>query len=877
MHRTQDEWEAEQQEWVEALVAVLQVRGHEDATTLLKRLHEELQNRGVHSREDALNTPYLNSISPAAQPQYPGDIAIEQKIENIIRWNAAAMVIQAYDSGTGVGGHIGTYLSAATLMEVGFNHFFRADHGDQVHIQAHASPGVYARAWLEGRLTTENLVNFRRELQPGGGLPSYPHPRRMPQFWQMPTASMGLSTPCAIHQARFLRYLEARGLCERSDAKVWLFVGDGEADEPEVLGTINLAGREQLDNLIFVVNCNLQRLDGPVRGNGKIIQELERMFHGAGWYVIKVIWGSDWDPLFARDHTRELRSRLEELVDGDFQRYSASQGDTTREHLVGDDKKLEKLFSSLTDVELTSLKRGGHDHHKIYAAYQQAMSVQGKPCVILAKTVKGDGLGLASQGRNTIHQKKQLSAMERTEFASSLGIPLDDDEKSQAAFYRPSEDSVEMQYLKQRREQLGGYLPRRTVDCIPLEPPELEFFKDMLQGSRGRELSTTMALIRMLQRLLREKTIAPYLVPIIPDEARTFGMDGLIAQVGIYSPDGQRYTPVDAGTIAPYREASDGQILQEGICEVSAMAAFLAAGTAYATYGIPMIPIYLFYSIFGFQRVGDLVWAGGDMMCKGFLIGATSGRTTLNGEGVQHQDGHSHVVAATIPNLVSYDPAFAYELAVIFQNGVRRMYVDQEEVFYYLTVTNQNYVMPPMPEGAEDGILRGLYAFEYEQDAEVNLFGSGAIMTEVLNAAKLLREFGKRVSVWSVTSYCQLHRQALKSERDELVQVGESRSVPYVQECLQAETGVFIATTDYQRALPLLIAPWIPGKYVVLGTDGFGLSESREDLRDYFEVSADWIVFAALSALAQTQSEPSATAKKFAKKAKLDLTKAPTI
>ena len=505
------------------------------------------------------------------------------------------------------------------------------------------------------------------------------------------------------------------------------------------------------------------------------------------------------------------------------------------------------------------------------------MSVQGKPCVILAKTVKGDGLGLASQGRNTIHQKKQLSGKERTEFASNLGIPLDDDEKSQAAFYRPAEDSAEMQYLKQRRKQLGGYLPQRTVDCVSLEPPELEFFKDMLQGSRGRELSTTMALVRMLQRLLREKTIAPYLVPIIPDEARTFGMDGLIAQVGIYSSEGQRYTPVDAGTIAPYREASDGQILQEGICEVSAMAAFLAAGTAYATYGIPMIPIYLFYSIFGFQRVGDLVWAGGDMMCKGFLIGATSGRTTLNGEGVQHQDGHSHVVAATIPNLVSYDPAFAYELAVIFQNGVRRMYVDQEEVFYYLTVTNQNYVMPPMPEGTEDGILRGMYAFEHEKAAEVNLFGSGAIMTEVLKAAKMLREFGKQVSVWSVTSYTELHRQALKSERDELMQVGESRSVPYVQEHLQGETGVFIATTDYQRALPLLIAPWIPGKYVVLGTDGFGLSESRDALRNYFEVSADWIVFAALSALAQTHSEPSSTAKKFARKAKLDLTKVPTI
>ena len=743
MHRKQDEWDAEQQEWVEALEAVLQMRGHANANFLLRRLHEELQARGVRADHDTLNTPYINSISPDTQSHYPGDIAIETQLENTIRWNAAAMVIQAYDSGTGVGGHIGTYLSAATLMEVGFNHFFRADQGDQVHIQAHAAPGVYARAWLEGRLSTENLQNFRRELQPGGGLPSYPHPRRMPDFWQMPTASMGLSTPCAIHQARLARYLEARGLRGKSDAKVWLFVGDGEADEPEVLGTINLAGREHLDNLILVVNCNLQRLDGPVRGNGKIIQELERMFHGAGWHVIKVIWGSDWDPLFAKDRTRALRTRLEELVDGDFQRYSASAGDTIRSHLVGDNQKLLQLFSSVSDDELMSLKRGGHDHHKIYAAYQQAMTVQGKPCVILAKTVKGDGLGLASQGRNTIHQKKQLSTKERIKFASKLGIPLSDDKRGQAAFYLPQEDSAEMQYLKERREQLGGYLPQRAVSYPPLEPPELQFFEDILQGSRGRELSTTMALVRMLQRLLRNKSIAPYLVPIIPDEARTFGMDGLIAQVGIYSPEGQRYTPVDAGTIAPYRETNDGQILQEGICEVSAMAAFLAAGTAYATHGIPMIPIYLFYSIFGFQRVGDLVWAGGDMMCKGFLIGATSGRTTLNGEGVQHQDGHSHVVAATIPNLVSYDPAFAYELAVIFHDGVRRMYFAQEEVFYYVTVTNQNYVMPPMPEGVEQGILRGMYAFEYEEAADIHLFGSGAIMTETLNAAQTLRELGK--------------------------------------------------------------------------------------------------------------------------------------
>ena len=877
MPRNQDEWEAEQQEWIEALDSVRQARGNEDANILLNRLQVELQNRGIHSGLDTLNTPYVNSISEHAQPAYPGDIAVEQKIENIIRWNASAMVIQAYDSGSGVGGHIGTYLSAATLMEVGFNHFFRADRGDQVHIQAHAAPGVYARAWLEGRLSTENLHNFRRELQPGGGLPSYPHPRRMPQFWQMPTASMGLSTPCAIHQARFARYLEARGLREKSDSKVWLFIGDGEADEPEVLGTINLAGREHLDNLILVVNCNLQRLDGPVRGNGKIIQELEREFLGAGWHVIKLVWGSDWDPLFANDHTRVLQKRLEELVDGDYQRYSASSGDSIRTHIVNEDEGLQQLLSALNDDELAALKRGGHDHLKIFAAYSQAVTAQGKPCVILAKTVKGDGLGLASQGRNTIHQKKQLSANERVEFASNLAIPLSSEDMSEAALYRPPENSEEMQYLQERREQLGGYLPSRIVDYPVLHPPDLGFFQDVLQGSRGRALSTTMALVRMLQKLLREKTFAPHLVPIIPDEARTFGMDGLIAQVGIYSAVGQCYTPVDAGTIAPYREANDGQIFQEGISEVNAMAAFLAAGTSYATHGIPMVPIYLFYSIFGFQRVGDLVWAGGDMMCKGFLIGATSGRTTLNGEGVQHQDGHSQVVAATIPNLVSYDPAFAYELAVIFRDGVRRMYVAREDVFYYITVTNQNYVMPPMPSGVEQGILRGIYAFEYEEKANVHLFGSGAIMTEVLTAAETLREMGKRVCIWSVTSYSELHRQALRSERESLVRVGESQEVPYVQECLQGESGVFIATTDYQRALPLLIAPWIPGKFVVLGTDGFGLSESRDALRNYFEVSADWIAFAALSALAQTGQEERTTPTKFAERAALDLNKVPAV
>ena len=883
MQKSTDEWEIEQREWLEALDGVLEEYGGEDTKALLLRLQDSVSRRGVVLTDAALNTPYRNTIPLSEQPPYPGSIEIETRIENILRWNAVAMVLQAYDSGSGVGGHIATYLSAATSMEVGFNHIFRApgrDYGgDQVHVQAHTSPGVYARAVLEGRLKQERLKNFRREKAAGGGLPSYPHPRRMPEFWQMPCASMGLSTPSAIYQARFAKYLESRGLKPRNGGKVWNFIGDGESDEPEVLGTIDIAAREHLDNLVVVVNCNLQRLDGPVRGNGKIIQELERAFRGADWHVIKVIWGGGWDKLFERDVNGVLQARMEQAVDGDYQFYTVSPGDVVREHWVEDIPELAQLMDSLDDEEIRTIKRGGHDHQKIYAAYQQAMAVTGKPCVILLKTVKGDGLGPKAEGRNTVHQKKYLSPEERHELAHRLDIPLGDDAIERADFYWPPEDSEEVLYLKARREALGGYLPTRNVRCERLKPPPLSMFSDMLEGSGKREVSTTMAVVRMLQRLLRDKRIGRYVVPIVPDEARTFGMDGLFPRAGIFSPEGQRYRPVDAGTIAPYHEAEDGQILQEGICETGAMASFLAAGTAYANHALPMIPFYIFYSMFGFQRVGDMIWSCGDMLCKGFLLGGTSGRTTLNGEGVQHQDGHSHVLASTVPNLKSYDPAFAFEIAVIVRDGIRRMYGEFEDIFYYLTVTNQNYRMPPKPEGVDDGIVKGMYCFRRAANAEgkaqVNLLGSGAIMVEVMAAADTLEDLGVPTNIWSITSYNELARQGACAERAQMLSVGGAEERPYVEELLADETGVFVAASDYMKSLPLSISRWFPSAYVALGTDGFGLSESREALRDHFEVSGDWIAFAALSLLARTNQTPANAALDFARKTGLDLEKAP--
>ena len=871
------DWDAEQREWVEALGGVLDQHGADGAKALLGRLQHELSQQGVVLTDAALNTPYKNTIPLGSQPPYPGDIEIESRIEDILRWNAAAMVLQAYDSGSGVGGHIATYLSASTMMEVGLNHVFRARSetygGDQVHFQAHTAPGIYARAFLEGRLEETAIRNFRRELSPGGGLPSYPHPRRLPWFWQMPCASMGLSTPSAIYQARFAKYLEHRGLKPKNGGKIWAFIGDGEADEPEVLGTINIAAREQLDNVVLVVNCNLQRLDGPVRGNGKIIQELERAFRGADWHVVKVIWGSGWDVLLERDVDGILQARMEQAVDGDYQMYTVSPGDVVREHWVENNPALNELMNALTDEEIRSIKRGGHDHKKIYAAFKEATEVAGKPCVLLLKTVKGYGLGPAVEGRNTVHQKKYLKPEERRELADRLRIPLAPEEVDRAAFYRPAEDSDELRYLRARRDALGGPLPSREVRCPALPPPPLTLFQDALDGSGERAISTTMAMVRMLQKLLRDEDLGRYIVPIVPDEARTFGMDGLFPQAGIYSPAGQHYKPVDAGTIAPYREAEDGQILQEGICETGAMASFLAAGTAYANYGLPMVPFYIFYSMFGFQRVGDMIWACGDMLCKGFLLGGTSGRTTLNGEGVQHQDGHSHLLAATVPNLVSYDPAFAFELAVIVRDGIRRMYQEREDVFYYLTLTNQNYPMPPMPADAPAGIVRGMYALKYTRGATVHLLGSGAIMAEVLAAAAALEAQGRQVSVWSVTSYTELARQGAAAERAQLLRAGDEEEQPYVATLLAGEEGVFVAASDYMRALPLTIARWLPGPVAVLGTDGYGLSESRAALRAYFEVSSEWIVFAALSTLAQANRGTVEEALAYATEAGLDLEK----
>ncbi len=861
-----DQMAPDKQEWLESIAYIHQEYGPDGVKEILRSLQNYVLGAGIVLNEATLNTPYRNTIHVSEQPLYPGDLTLEQRVEAMIRWNAMAMVVQAADSGTGVGGHIATYASAATLMEVGFNHFFRNRTeeygGDLIFFQPHASPGIYARAFLEGRLSETQLQNFRRELQPGGGLSSYPHPRHMPDFWQAPSASMGLSTPSAIYQARFAKYLENRGLKPANGGKVWCFIGDGEADEPEVLGTISSAAREGLDNLILVVNCNLQRLDGPVRGNGKIIQELERAFRGADWNVLKVVWGSGWDGLLARDHTGALQRRMDAAVDGEYQYYSTSSGDVQRERWVANNPELERLMSSLTDEEVRSIQRGGQDSKKIYAAYKRAQEMTGRPTVILIKTVKGDGMGHAGQGRNTAHQMKYLSADERLEIAKRFQIPLDKEAITTAQFYRPLDDSPEIGYLHEQRARLGGYLPERKVACPPLSPPPLEDFSEFLHGSGTRELSTTAASVRLLARLLKDKQIGPYVVPIVPDEARTFGLEGLFKDAGIYSAVGQNYTPVDGQSLLPYREATDGQILQEGICEVGAMASFLAAGTAYAVHGVPTIPFYFFYSIFGFQRVGDMIWACGDMLCRGFLMGGTAGRTTLNGEGLQHQDGHSQVVAQTVPNLKSYDPAFAYELAIIVREGIRRMYQEQENLFYYLTVYNETYPMAAMPKpeegepGIAEGILQGMYCYRRssipaEGRRKAHLLGSGPILQEALRAQELLAATGVAADVWSVTSYTELFREAEETERWNRLHPTAQTRMPYLSALLADETGIFVAASDYMKALPNSIAPWVPGPFHVLGTDGFGLSESRPALREHFEVNAEHIAIAALHSLAR--------------------------
>jgi len=849
----EDELTQENREWIYALNDVMDTQGALRGRDIIRLLKNSLFKQGINTAEATLNTPYRNTIPVNEQSRYPGNRELEQKLENIIRWNALAMVVKANDQGTGVGGHIATYQSAATMLEVGLNHFFKqhtADYGgDQLLVQAHAAPGVYARAYLEGRLTDGQMANFRRELQQGGGLSSYPHPRRMPDFWQGPTASMGLSTPSAIYQARFMKYLENRGLKEPNGGKIWCFIGDGESDEPEVLGTINMASRDNLDNLVMVINCNLQRLDGPVRGNGKIIQELERSYRGAGWNVIKVIWGSEWDELFLRDHDGILQDRMDQAVDGDYQYYTVSDGQSVRDHWTQNDPRLEELMKTLSDEQIRCIKRGGQDRQKIFSAFDKAMEKTGKPTVILMKTVKGDGMGASAEGQNTSHQKKQLTAEERIEIGRRFEIPLSDEELAAACLYKPDQDSPEIQYLHKQRQALGGYLPSRNVSFEKLSLPPLTLFKEAISGTK-REQSTTMAFVRMLAHLLKDPEIGKYIVPIVPDEARTFGMESLFKQFGIYSSEGQKYNPVDSSSLLPYKEAKNGQLLQEGICETGAMASFLAAGTSYANYGVPTIPFYIFYSIFGFQRVGDMIWACADSMAKGFLLGGTAGRTTLNGEGLQHQDGHSQAIAATVPNMLSYDPAFAYELAVVIKDGIERMYINDENVFYYITLYNENYLMPAMPEGCEKEILQGMYRYVKNESAghKVHLFGSGSLMQEVLKAAEVLAEFGCSTDIWSVTSYNQLVRDALAVERENLLNP-DANAESYIQIALKHEQGVFVAVSDFVKSLPNGIARWFPEDPVVLGTDGFGLSESRPTLRDHFEVDARFIAWAALSRL----------------------------
>ena len=862
--------EEDKQEWLEAIENIYGAYGSSGVNHILETLSSWRSQNQIKASSVSVNTAYLNTIPLTEQPAYPGDLELEQRVENILRWNAMAMVLQGQDSGAGVGGHIATYASAATMMEVGFNHFFRKRSesygGDLVILQPHAAPGVYARSWIEGELNDERMQNYRRELHADGGLASYPHPRSMPNFWQVANASMGLSTPTAIYQARFAKYLENRGLKPKLGGKVWCFIGDGETDEPEVLGTINIASRENLDNLIFVVNCNLQRLDGPVRGNGKIIQELEASFTGSGWNVIKVIWGGGWDKLLAQDRNGSLRRRMEECVDGDYQRYSVLPGDRQREHWVDGNPELEHMMESLTDEEVKQIKRGGQDAKKIFAAFHRAINSDGKPTVILVKTVKGDGM-IGAQGSNSVHQKKNFDANQRMAIARNLGIPLDDEAIKKAQYFKPSETSPEIQYLKARRRELGGPLPERLSECEKIAPPPLASFDSLTKSDGNRSQSTTMSLVRILSILLRDKSLNKYIVPIVPDEARTFGLEALFKIAGIFSLQGQRYTPVDADTLVAYREAEDGQILQEGICETGALASFLAAGTAYSIHGLPMIPFYFFYSIFGFQRVGDMIWTCGDMMCRGFLIGGTAGRTTLNGEGIQHQDGHSQLIANTFPNLKSYDPAFAYELVVIVREGIRRMYELQENIFYYITAYNENYEMPSMPEkkDVQDGILAGAYHYQStksEKSSQVHLLGSGSIMRQVLAAKEKLEVMGLEVSVWSVTSYNELCREAEECDRHNRLHPFDTEWVPYLRDLFAKTKGVYVAASDYMKALPNSIAPWMPKSFLILGTDGYGLSESRPDLREYFEISTDYICHAALVGLFRNEELSAAELKK---------------
>lgn len=871
---------AETREWLEALESVVEREGPERAAWLLDTITNEAQEQGIHRTH--LNTPYLNTIPAKDEVPIPSDIFMERRVRSLVRWNALATVMRANMNDDELGGHIASFASSATLYDVGFNHFFRApsekNEGDLVFFQGHSAPGVYARAYLEGRISEEQLDNFRREVD-GKGLSSYPHPWLMPDFWQFPTVSMGLGPIQAIYQAHIMKYLQNRELIQKDDRKVWAFLGDGEMDEPESLGALALAGREKLDNLIFVVNCNLQRLDGPVRGNGKIIQELEGVFRGAGWNVIKVVWGRLWDPLLERDNQGLLRRRMEECVDGEYQAYKKNGGAYTREHFFGEYPELKKLVEHMSDDEVYRLNRGGHDPFKVYAAYHAAVNHTGRPTVILAKTVKGYATG-AGEAVNKTHQMKKLDLESLKEFRDRFDMPFTDEQLKDVPYYRPDADSPEMRFMKEQRDQLGGYMPvRRQQASQALTLPGLDIFANFLEGSGDREISTTMAFVRMMSALIKDKQIGERVVPIVPDEARTFGMEGLFRQLGIYSSGGQKYEPEDAGQVMYYREDKKGRILEEGINEAGAMSGWLAAATSYSVHDFTLIPFYIYYSMFGFQRVGDLCWAAGDSQARGFLLGATAGRTTLNGEGLQHQDGHSHILASTVPNCVSYDPTYSYELAVILHDGLKRMYEDNEKVFYYLTLMNENYVHGAMPEGAEEGIRRGMYLLregkgKTKKSPRVQLLGCGTILREVEAAAELLRDdFGVAADVWSVTSFNELRREGLRLDRDDILHPDQERETTWVEKCLDGREGPVIASTDYMRAFADQIRPWVHAPYTVLGTDGFGRSDSRQKLRHFFEVDRYFVVLAALNALRKEGKVDVATVKQAIEKYGIDTDK----
>ena len=870
----------ETKEWIESLNAVIENDGPSRASYLLNKVVSQAYTSGL-VLPDTRTTPYINTIPPELELRSPGNQNIEKKIRAYIRWNAAAMVVRANKISGELGGHIGTFASAATLYDVGMNHFWRAKNknfgGDLIYFQGHSAPGMYARAFLEGRLTEKQLNKFRQEVD-SGGLSSYPHPWLMPKFWQFPTVSMGLGPIMAIYQARFLKYLINRGLLKDEGRKIWVFLGDGETDEPESLGAISLAAREKLDNLIFVVNCNLQRLDGPVRGNGKIIQELEGSFRGAGWNVLKVIWGSYWDPLLKADKTGLLMKRMNEVVDGEYQAMKAKGGAYVREKFFGKYPELTKLVSSMTDNDIWKLNRGGHDPHKVYSAYSAAMQNKGSPTVVIAKTVKGYGMGKSGESINTTHQQKKLDEQDLLYYRDRFNVPLTDEQVKNIEYYRPAENSEEIKYLKERRKQLGGFIPERSSFSAPIKAPPKDIFEAFMKSTGDKEMSTTMALVRMLTNLLRDKNIAPRLVPIIPDEARTFGIEGFFRKIGIYAHEGQKYEPEDSEQLSSYKETKSGQVLEEGITEAGAMCSWIAAATAYTNHDIEMIPIYIFYSMFGFQRIGDFAWAGADAQSRGFLIGATAGRTTLAGEGLQHQDGHSHILASTIPNCVSYDPTFSYEMAVIFREGLRRMHEKKENIFYYITAMNENYSHPAKPEGVDDGILKGMYLFkEYKNKGKIKiqLMGSGTILREAIAAAKILsEEYGIDSDIWSVTSFNELRKEGMEIERRNLLNPNNKKEKNYIEKCLEKRDGPVIAVTDYVRAFSDQIRPYTDKPFYSLGTDGFGRSDTRKNLRKFFEVDKEHIVAYTLSALAKEQLLGSDSAEKAFKKYNIDKKKA---